>query len=123
MIQATVKVDLSPQKIDEALQILRSIIERIRAEAGCISCSVYQDTEDEQIIVLDEKWRSDEDLQRHLRSEEYKKVLLVMEMARTPPDIRFETITSTSGVETIEKARKNKTNKVNEKPDTSDGGE
>ncbi len=70
MIQAMLKMDIAPQKIDEALQILRSIVERTRAEAGCISCSVYQDTEIEQIIVLEEKWRSDEDLQRHLRSED-----------------------------------------------------
>jgi len=108
MIQATHKMVFVPQKIDDALQILRSIIERIRAEAGCISCSVYQDTDSEYVIVLEEKWRSDEDLQRHLRSEDYRKVLLVMEMACRPPEIRFDTIKETMGVEFIEKARTEK---------------
>ena len=55
--------------------------------------------------MFEEKWRSDEDLQRHIRSECYQKVLLVMEMAVRPPEIRFDTITDTSGVEIIEKAR------------------
>lgn len=108
MIQATHKMDFAPQKIDEALQVLSSIIERIRAEAGCISCAVYQDTESEHVIVLEEKWRSDEDLQRHLRSEDYRKVLLVMEMACKPPEISFDTINETIGVEFIEKARSKK---------------
>jgi quinol monooxygenase YgiN len=105
MIQATMKMSFAPQTIDEALQILRSMIERIRAEAGCISCSVYQDTENENLVVFEEKWRSDEDLQRHLRSEGYRRVLLVMEMAFKLPEIRFDTITDSGGVEIIKEAR------------------
>ena len=123
MIHTSLRMEFTPDKVDEALQILRSIVEPTRAEVGCIDCSVYQDTEMENQILFIQKWRSEEFLQRHLRSEEYQKVLLVMEMALAPPEIVFDTISSTSGVETIEKARKNKTNKVNEKPDTSDGGE
>jgi quinol monooxygenase YgiN len=61
--------------------------------------------ENEHLVVFEEKWRSDEDLQRHLRSEGYKTLLLVMELATTPPEIRFDTITGSSGVETIEEAR------------------
>jgi quinol monooxygenase YgiN len=108
MIQATLKMDFTPQKIDEAVHILRSIIERIRTEPGCLSCSVYQDTDNEHLVVFEEKWRSDEDLQRHLRSECYQKVLLVMEMAVRHPEVRFDTITDTSGVEIIKKARTKK---------------
>jgi quinol monooxygenase YgiN len=106
MMQATIKMNFSPEKIEGILNILRSIVERTRAEAGCISCSVYLNTEEKTAIVFDNKWRSNEDMQRYLRSEEYKKVLLVVEMANTEPEIRFDTITESSGVETIEKARK-----------------
>ena len=59
----------------------------------------------ENQIIFSQVWRSENDLQRHLRSDEYKKVLLVMEMACARPEIRFDNIISTSGVETIEKAR------------------
>jgi quinol monooxygenase YgiN len=41
--------------------------------------------------MIDELWMSDEDVQRHLRSERYRKVLLVVEMAAEPPEIRFDT--------------------------------
>lgn len=105
MIQAMVKMDFAPQTIHEALQILHSIVERTRAEAGCISCSVYRDMENEHLFVFEETWRSEEALQHHLRSEDYRKVLLVMEMAITPPVIRFDTITDTGGVEVIVDAR------------------
>jgi quinol monooxygenase YgiN len=108
MIQATLRMDFTPQKINEALLILRSIVERTRAEAGCISCSVYQDADNEKLVVFETKWRNDEYLQRHLRSEGYQKVLLVMEMAITPPEVRFDTIMGSSGVEMIEEARSKK---------------
>jgi len=38
-------------------------------------------------------------------ADEYRKVLLVMEMALEPPEIKFETVSCSTGVETIEKAR------------------
>jgi quinol monooxygenase YgiN len=104
MIQATLRMDFPPVKFPEAVQILKSIIDRTMSESGCISCSMYEDPQKNHIFY-EEKWRNDEDLQRHLRSDEYQKVLLVMEMAITHPDIRFDTIVSTSGVEVIEKAR------------------
>ena len=108
MIQATIKMNLSPEKIDETINILRSIVQRTRVEAGCISCSVYLDTENKNTIIFEQKWRSNEDLQRYLRSEDYQKVLLIVEMADTKPEIRFDTITDSSGVETIEQARRKK---------------
>ena len=56
-------------------------------------------------LWLEELWMSDEEVKRHLRSDKYRKVLLVIEMAAEPPEIRFDTIIHSSGVETIEQAR------------------
>ena len=80
--------------------------ERTRIEPGCISCQVYQGAENKQVILMDELWRNNEDLECHLRSEDYLKVLLVVEMALEKPEIRFDTITCSTGVDMIEKARK-----------------
>jgi len=99
-------MDFAKEKIDGAMLTLSSLVERIRAEAGCIDCSVYLDTEFENRVVLLQKWRTESDLNRHLRSEEYKMVLLIIETAISPPMIMFDTISSTSGVEIIEEARK-----------------
>jgi len=57
--------------------------------------------------VLKEVWKSEKDLNLHLRSNEYRNVLLVLEMALKQPEIRFDTISSSTGIETIEKARRN----------------
>jgi hypothetical protein len=51
-------------------------------------------------------WESEEELERHLRSDEYRKVLLVMEMALDHPEVGFKNLESSTGIETIEKARR-----------------
>lgn len=105
MIQAIVKLVLSPTNQEEALNILRFVAIRTRAEAGCLGCYLYRDTENEAMIVYEEDWKNETALQNHLVREDYQKVLLVIEMASAPPQIKFNTIKTTAGVEVIEKAR------------------
>ena len=74
-------------------------------ETGCLGCHIYRDLQEKKVLVLEEIWRAEEDLELHLRSDEYRNLLLVMEMALKQPEIRFDTISSSTGIETIEKAR------------------
>ena len=105
MVRSTIRVLIPLEKQGEALEILGSLVEEIQYEPGCVSCRLYRGTEEPRPIMLEELWDSDEDLQHHLRSEKYRKILLVIEMASEAPEIRFDTIACSSGVETIEKAR------------------
>jgi len=105
MVHAIVRIDVAPSKHVEVLDILHSVVDRVRRKAGCISSYVYQDTEKKNVIMLEEFWRDEDKMQQHLRSRDYHDVLLVMEMAQHAPDIMFSTIASSTGVETIEMAR------------------
>jgi len=58
--------------------------------------------------MFKEMWRNEEDLAQHLRSKEYHNVLLVMEMALKHPEVRLSTVSTSTGIETIEKARSSK---------------
>jgi quinol monooxygenase YgiN len=106
MVHSSIRMVIPSNKRLEAQGILISVAERTRIEPGCISCQVYQGAENKQVILMDELWRNNEDLECHLRSEDYLKVLLVVEMALEKPEIRFDTITCSTGVDMIEKARK-----------------
>ena len=88
------------------MKILKSTVEGNRILPGCLSCRIYEDIEEDNVILYEEMWESQEELERHLRSDEYRKVLLVMEMALHHPEVGFNTLTSSTGIETIEKARR-----------------
>ncbi len=105
MIYATARMTIPFKKLDEALEILGSIMQRTSFESGCVSCNVYREVDSENAIMIEEIWKNEEDLARHLRSDEYQKILLLAEMASSPPEIRFYTIQRSAGVEAIEKAR------------------
>jgi quinol monooxygenase YgiN len=104
MVRATIRMLIPQKRRGDVLNILSSVTERSRFEEGCINSRVYQDAEAEPVFMLDQLWESKEDLERHLRSEEFRKVLLVLEMSLEPPEVRFEEISRTSGVEAIERA-------------------
>ena len=96
---------IPPQKSGEALRIFKSITEQCMDDPGCLSCHIYGDLQDKNVLMLEEIWKSEEDLGHHLRSDEYRNLLLILEMALEQPEIRFDTISSSTGIETIEKAR------------------
>jgi quinol monooxygenase YgiN len=95
------------QKRFEALKIPRSVTELFRDDPACLSCHIYGDLQDKKGLVLEEVWKAEEDLDLHIRSDEYPNLLLllVLEMALKQPEIRFDTISSSTGIETIKKAR------------------
>jgi quinol monooxygenase YgiN len=105
MVRSIIRMLIPLEKQSDALDILGSMIEQTQFEVGCLSCRLYRDVEDARAVMFEELWLSEEDVQRHLRSDNYRKVLLVVEMAVEPPEIRFDNIAHSSGVETIEQAR------------------
>ena len=105
MVHATIRMLMEPKDIKETLEILRRVVEHTRVEPGCISCCIYQDVQQERAIMLEELWSSQEDLRTHLCSTDYQRILLLLEMAHTQPEIRFSTILASRGFEAIAEAR------------------
>jgi quinol monooxygenase YgiN len=107
MIVSSVRMTIPPQKRDAALKIFRSTAARCRGHHGCLSCRIYEDMQDQNVLMIETAWRADADLKHYLCSGEYREQLTVLEMALQPPEISFDTISHSSGIETIEKARSN----------------
>jgi len=104
-IDASIRIIIPSKKRKEALIILSSLIEQTKLEEGCVSCRLYRDVQEERALMLAETWASEKDMERHLSSDKFLAVLLVVEMASEFPEIRFDVISDSTGIETIEKAR------------------
>jgi quinol monooxygenase YgiN len=85
--------------------ILVPMVQRIRTARGCLDCQLHQDVLEENVFVLEEQWASEADLERHVRSEDYRRLLLIMELAKARPEVQFDTVSGSTGFETIEKIR------------------
>ena len=105
MVLASIRMIIPPKKRGEVLKILRSMGEQCKVHPGCLGCHIYDDVQEDNVLMFEEMWRNEEDLVQHLRSKEYQDLLLVMEMALKHPEVRFNTVSTSTGIETIEKAR------------------
>ena len=106
MVRSTIRMLVPLDKQSEALDILGYVSAQVQYEPSCISSRLYRGVDDVRAIMVEELWTGNEGMLHHLRSEEYRRVLLAVEMAEEPPEIRFEEISHTSGLETIENALK-----------------
>jgi quinol monooxygenase YgiN len=104
-VKATIRMSISGKKKKEAIIILRDLVGETKLQQGCVSCRLYQGVQEDRWLMLEEIWTSQKLLERHLRSDKFLSVLLVMEMATEVPEVRFEVISHCSGIETIEKVR------------------
>lgn len=105
MIVATLAIRVMPEKREQATRVIFSMLGPMRAERGCISCDLYRSASDTASLTLIERWESYEDLTRHIGSDHYRNILAWLEMSTEPPEIRFETVSDSQGLDMIEKVR------------------
>jgi quinol monooxygenase YgiN len=101
MIDTIIKMTVPAGKRKEVLQTMKAILGPIRREKGCISCNCYVDVEDESIFFFKGEWKTRDDLDNHLRADRFSVLIGAMSLLKAEPDIRFNTIASTAGVEEI----------------------
>jgi quinol monooxygenase YgiN len=105
MILATLRMAIPPQKRIEVLKTIKSMSWETRIQPGCLSSRLYHDVDEESVFMVEEVWSNQDHLDRYLRSEDYRRMLLVMEMADEPPEIKFQTISNQAGLDVVERAR------------------
>lgn len=105
MIHESLRMKFASDKLAEVRDILCSMVERTRVSPGCLGCDIYQDLLDPGVLLFEGWWMNQSDLDRHLRSDLYRRVILVMEMGIEYPLIRFSEILKTTGMETVKNSR------------------
>jgi len=105
MIIGTVRIQPRPDRRDAVVEVLRSVQGPVRAQPGCLACDVFEEQGPEPSVVLLERWENDDALAAHLRSESYRRILGAVEMAGSQPDIRFERVSASEGLELVERVR------------------
>lgn len=76
-----------------------------RVQPGCRVCHLLADIEDPRALVLLEEWDTQDHLDRHLRSDDYRRVLAAIELSQEAPQIHFDTVATRAGIEVVEAAR------------------
>lgn len=105
---STISIDMrfSPADMEGALHLLRSVVGLTLAKPGCRACSVLRDTVEEERVRYREEWESDSTFRRHVRSGEFRRVLMAMDMACEEPQVLVGSLTGISGMESLRELRR-----------------
>jgi quinol monooxygenase YgiN len=98
-------MNVVPKKRKELHQTIRALVDSIRKEEGCQICRLYQDTENKNTFSLIEEWENKENLDKHLRSECFSVLLGAMNLLSKQPEIKFNTVSDTAGIEVLKEVR------------------
>lgn len=102
MIFATLRMNVRPEKRIDLLETIRGMLEPARVERGCLSYRLYEDIEDRNTFVLMEEWKTQNDLERHIRTDNHHRLMALMDLLSEQPELRYNTVSHTSGMELIE---------------------
>ncbi len=105
MIHASLKVVLPVERREEAVRIVRSLLGPTSAAPRCVNCGYYTDAQNENTLCYMEEWQTEEDLQRHIRSDDYRKFLALIDLSSEPPELRFHKVCETLGIEYVTRVR------------------
>jgi quinol monooxygenase YgiN len=105
MIIGTVRIQPPPDRHAAVLDVLQSVQGRVRSQPGCSACDILDEQGPDPTLVLIERWETEEALEAHLRSETYGWVLAAIELSGGQPDIRFEHVSASEGIELVERLR------------------
>jgi quinol monooxygenase YgiN len=101
VVLSLIELTSTPRSREEILELLRYCMDGVRTKTGCLGTMVYEAGDQNETILYLERWRSAEDLHRHIQSNLYLGVLNAMDLANAPPDVRYYEVSETKSMELI----------------------
>jgi quinol monooxygenase YgiN len=105
VILVTLSIAVPPEQREEIIEVFWSLMGPVRVEAGCLACGLYQPVSKEDVLIYAEEWETVEQLERHVRSARYERLLAIMEASVRPPVLRYHLVSAVKGLEYVEALR------------------
>jgi quinol monooxygenase YgiN len=101
MIVFRARLALHPAHREEVIRSFLSVVGPTRAMPGCADCQLWLNIDDGNVLELAEKWNDEPSLRAYVQADSFRVILSALEYASRQPDVRFETISDTRGMEFI----------------------
>ena len=106
MIIERIAVLVAPEKREDLRRAFSSLVGPTGVEPGCIGCDLYLEAANLNRFCLETRWESDQALVTHLASEQYRNLLVLLELSKEPPLIEFHEVVETKGLELVHSVRR-----------------
>jgi hypothetical protein len=93
----------SARSAQDLLETLRFLGASTKLEPACQECQAWMDPD--WTVHYVERWATEADIRQRVRSGSFTSLLSVMEYAREPPDVQFDFVTTTRGLDFVAEVR------------------
>jgi quinol monooxygenase YgiN len=87
------------------VELFWTLLGPVRVEPGCLAYALYKEVGDPDALLYIEQRGTPEQLERHMRSARYERLLAVMEASARPPVLRYHTVSGSKGMEYLQAVR------------------
>lgn len=95
----------APSALRKATELLASAIGPIRAKSACRACRLSGDVLEPEVLLYEEEWESAAAFRRHVRSEEFWRILVAMDLCTEEPQVTIGDLVAIRGVEYLRTLR------------------
>lgn len=78
MVKVVARNFIKGDKLEEAIELYKELVEITRKEDGCIKYELYQDEVDNKMLTMIEEWIDRNALDKHLKSEHFARIVPVL---------------------------------------------
>ena len=107
MVRLTVTLRPAPRSVPDLVEAFRYLMVHTRLEPGCLGCSVW--SEPDSTVHYVEEWSTEPNLRRRVRTDSFTSVLALLESVRERPQVRFDFVFVTRGLDYVEEVRRHGT--------------
>jgi quinol monooxygenase YgiN len=105
IVTCVIDMRFTSKDADRALRLLLSVKGSIQRKHGCRACDVAMDADDHDLVHYREEWESEELFQQHVQSEEFRRVLIAVDMCCEEPRILVGNLSGQIGMAYLRKVR------------------
>ena len=105
MFIMTLRFTVPPEKAVEVVKIVKSMAGPMSVEAACNHFNLYRNLSNDDVLMLMVEWTSQEAIERHIQSDDFRKILEVMELSSQAPEICFDNVADRAGFDLVERLR------------------
>jgi len=101
----TIAMRFEADNVTQALRLMRSVIEPIRAKPGCYSCNLVQEVGHVETLRYTEKWTSEDAFRHHVQSPDFWPILLAIDLCCTEPQVEIGALALQGGLDLLLRLR------------------
>jgi quinol monooxygenase YgiN len=105
MIIELMRISVPHHEKQEFTKALESLISSLQVQPGCLSSQLSQVWPNQNGLHVEARWENEEYLVHYLRSQAYKRLLLLIELSAGPPVVEFFKVLEIRGLDLVEQAR------------------